>query len=89
MAPVRLAIALVFLYWFDFTIREVVDSILKPAFNRILGWSSLAAVVVVLVVYILNWPLAMYNISVSWNPPLNTSTFRPHGSVVFRSPVPH
>ncbi|KAF9644674.1 pleiotropic drug resistance ABC transporter [Thelephora ganbajun] len=45
-APVRLAIALVFLY-------------------RILGWSSLAAVAVVLAAYILNWPLAMYNILIT------------------------
>jgi len=42
---------------------------LKLALDRILGWSSLAAVVVVLVVYIFNYPLAIYNVSVSWNPP--------------------
>ncbi|PCH42091.1 pleiotropic drug resistance ABC transporter [Wolfiporia cocos MD-104 SS10] len=45
-APVRIGIALVFLY-------------------QILGWSSLAAVVVVLVAYVLNYPLAKYNIYIT------------------------
>ncbi|KAI0687745.1 P-loop containing nucleoside triphosphate hydrolase protein [Cytidiella melzeri] len=45
-SPVRLTIALVFLY-------------------NILGWSALAGVVVVLVAYILNYPLAKYNIYIT------------------------
>lgn len=32
---------------------------------RVLGWSSIAGVIVVLVVYILNYPLAKYNVYVS------------------------
>ena len=60
---------------------------LRLALDRILGWSSLAAVVVVLVVYILNYPLAMYNVSVSWNPPLTALHSDPAGPIVFRSPV--
>ncbi|TFK93706.1 P-loop containing nucleoside triphosphate hydrolase protein [Polyporus arcularius HHB13444] len=43
LAPVRLTIALVYLY-------------------RILGWSAFAAVIVTIVVYLLNWPLATYDI---------------------------
>ncbi|KAH9906597.1 ABC transporter type 1, transmembrane domain-containing protein [Fomitopsis serialis] len=46
LAPIRLTIALIFLY-------------------RILGWSSLAAVVVVVVAYVLNYPLAKYNVYVT------------------------
>ncbi|KAF8899072.1 hypothetical protein BD779DRAFT_1781441 [Infundibulicybe gibba] len=42
-SPVRLAIALIFLY-------------------QILGWSALSGVVVVLLAYIINYPLARYNI---------------------------
>ncbi|KAL6301359.1 P-loop containing nucleoside triphosphate hydrolase protein [Sparassis latifolia] len=45
-APVRLVIAMVFLY-------------------RVLGWSSLAPVVIVIVTYILNYPLAKYNIHIT------------------------
>ncbi|CDO75190.1 hypothetical protein BN946_scf184866.g31 [Trametes cinnabarina] len=43
LAPVRLIIAMVFLY-------------------RVLGWSAFAAVAIVLVVYILNYPLAKYDV---------------------------
>jgi hypothetical protein len=32
---------------------------------RVLGWSALSGVVVILLAYILNYPLAKYNISVS------------------------
>ncbi|TFY64349.1 hypothetical protein EVJ58_g2686 [Rhodofomes roseus] len=46
MAPIRLTIALIFLY-------------------RILGWSSMAAVIVVLVAYVVNYPLAKYNVYVT------------------------
>ncbi|EMD33950.1 hypothetical protein CERSUDRAFT_117480 [Gelatoporia subvermispora B] len=45
-APVRLTIAMVFLY-------------------QVLGWSSFAAVIVVLVAYVLNYPLVKYNIYVA------------------------
>ncbi|KAJ7751195.1 P-loop containing nucleoside triphosphate hydrolase protein [Mycena maculata] len=45
-SPVRLVIALVFLY-------------------QILGWSALSGVVVVLLAYIVNYPLAKYNIYVT------------------------
>ncbi len=31
---------------------------------RILGWSAFAAVIVTIVVYLLNWPLATYDIYV-------------------------
>ncbi|KIY50417.1 hypothetical protein FISHEDRAFT_64655 [Fistulina hepatica ATCC 64428] len=47
-APVRLVIALVFLY-------------------NVLGWSSLFSVVIVLAAYILNYPLATYNVYVTRN----------------------
>ncbi|KAI0326434.1 hypothetical protein GY45DRAFT_1373978, partial [Cubamyces sp. BRFM 1775] len=43
LAPVRLVIAMVFLY-------------------RVVGWSAFAAVAIVLVVYILNYPLAKYDV---------------------------
>ncbi|KAI8980033.1 P-loop containing nucleoside triphosphate hydrolase protein [Trametes punicea] len=43
LAPVRLIIAMVFLY-------------------RVLGWSAFAAVAIVLVVYVLNYPLAKYDV---------------------------
>ncbi|KAL7279294.1 hypothetical protein ACG7TL_007135 [Trametes sanguinea] len=43
LAPVRLVIAMIFLY-------------------RVLGWSAFAAVAIVLVVYILNYPLAKYDV---------------------------
>ncbi|CAK5280326.1 unnamed protein product [Mycena citricolor] len=46
MAPIRLTIALVFLY-------------------QILGWSALSGVVVVLVAYIVTYPLARYNVFVT------------------------
>ncbi|EIW86976.1 pleiotropic drug resistance ABC transporter [Coniophora puteana RWD-64-598 SS2] len=45
-SPLRLTIALVFLY-------------------RVLGWSAISGVFVVLIAYILNYPLAMYNISIT------------------------
>ncbi|KAG2044379.1 P-loop containing nucleoside triphosphate hydrolase protein [Suillus americanus] len=45
-SPVRLVIALVFLY-------------------RILGWSAMSGVVVILFAYILNYPLATYNIKIT------------------------
>ncbi|KAJ7040325.1 pleiotropic drug resistance ABC transporter [Mycena alexandri] len=47
-SPVRLVIALVFLY-------------------QILGWSALSGVVVVLLAYIVNYPLAKYNIYITRN----------------------
>ncbi|KAJ6621075.1 pleiotropic drug resistance ABC transporter [Mycena sp. CBHHK59/15] len=47
-SPVRLVIALVFLY-------------------QILGWSALSGIVVVLLAYIVNYPLAKYNIYVTRN----------------------
>ncbi|CAL1717117.1 unnamed protein product [Somion occarium] len=47
-APIRLAIAMTFLY-------------------QILGWSSLAGVVVVLLAYIVNYPLAKYNVYITRN----------------------
>lgn len=37
---------------------------LLTANDRILGWSALSGVVVVLVAYVLNYPLAKYNIYV-------------------------
>ncbi|KAI0775079.1 P-loop containing nucleoside triphosphate hydrolase protein [Trametes elegans] len=43
LAPVRLTIALIFLY-------------------RVLGWSAFTAVAIVVVVYILNYPLAKYDV---------------------------
>ncbi|KAI0636054.1 P-loop containing nucleoside triphosphate hydrolase protein [Trametes polyzona] len=43
LAPVRLTIALIFLY-------------------RVLGWSAFTAVAIVLVVYVLNYPLAKYDV---------------------------
>ncbi|KAI0833629.1 P-loop containing nucleoside triphosphate hydrolase protein [Trametes gibbosa] len=43
LAPVRLIIAMIFLY-------------------RVLGWSAFTAVVIVLVVYVLNYPLAKYDV---------------------------
>ncbi|OJT02453.1 ATP-dependent bile acid permease [Trametes pubescens] len=43
LAPVRLTIAMIFLY-------------------RVLGWSAFTAVVIVLIVYILNYPLAKYDV---------------------------
>ncbi|KAI0671861.1 P-loop containing nucleoside triphosphate hydrolase protein [Trametes maxima] len=43
LAPVRLAIAMVYLY-------------------RVLGWSSFTAVAIILVVYVLNYPLAKYDV---------------------------
>ncbi|KAG2149655.1 P-loop containing nucleoside triphosphate hydrolase protein [Suillus cothurnatus] len=45
-SPLRLVIALVFLY-------------------RILGWSAMSGVVVILLAYILNYPLATYNIKIT------------------------
>lgn len=36
------------------------------AFCRVLGWSSMAGVVVVIVAYILNFPLARYSVHVSF-----------------------
>ncbi|GLB35831.1 putative ABC transporter transmembrane region [Lyophyllum shimeji] len=45
-SPVRLTIALVFLY-------------------RILGWSALSGVVVIVLAYIINYPLATYNVSIT------------------------
>ncbi|THV07466.1 P-loop containing nucleoside triphosphate hydrolase protein [Dendrothele bispora CBS 962.96] len=45
-SPIRLVIALVFLY-------------------NVLGWSALSGVVVVLVAYVLNYPLAKYNIYIT------------------------
>ncbi|KIJ66220.1 hypothetical protein HYDPIDRAFT_26589 [Hydnomerulius pinastri MD-312] len=45
-SPVRLVIALVFLY-------------------RVLGWSAISGVIVVTVAYILNYPLATYNIRIT------------------------
>ncbi|KAF8167359.1 pleiotropic drug resistance ABC transporter [Crassisporium funariophilum] len=45
-SPVRIVIALVFLY-------------------QILGWSALSGVVVVLVAFLLNYPLAQYNLSIT------------------------
>ncbi|KAG1864676.1 P-loop containing nucleoside triphosphate hydrolase protein [Suillus subalutaceus] len=45
-SPLRLVIALVFLY-------------------RILGWSAMSGVVVILFAYILNYPLATYNIKIT------------------------
>ncbi|KAG5647717.1 hypothetical protein DXG03_008440 [Asterophora parasitica] len=45
-SPIRLTIALVFLY-------------------KILGWSALSGVVVILLAYIANYPLATYNISIT------------------------
>ncbi|KAF9469837.1 P-loop containing nucleoside triphosphate hydrolase protein [Collybia nuda] len=45
-SPIRLMIALVFLY-------------------QVLGWSALSGVVVILVAYALNFPLAKYNISIT------------------------
>ncbi|KAG5638391.1 hypothetical protein H0H81_000287 [Sphagnurus paluster] len=45
-SPVRLTIALVFLY-------------------QILGWSALSGVVVILLAYVLNYPLATYNVSIT------------------------
>ncbi|KAJ7786610.1 pleiotropic drug resistance ABC transporter [Mycena metata] len=47
-SPVRLVIALVFLY-------------------QILGWSALSGVVVVLLAYVVNYPLAKYNIYITRN----------------------
>ncbi|KAJ7170194.1 pleiotropic drug resistance ABC transporter [Mycena filopes] len=47
-SPVRLVIALVFLY-------------------KILGWSALSGVVVVLLAYVVNYPLAKYNIYITRN----------------------
>ncbi|KAJ7103247.1 P-loop containing nucleoside triphosphate hydrolase protein [Mycena belliarum] len=47
-SPIRLVIALVFLY-------------------QILGWSALSGVVVVLLAYVVNYPLAKYNIHVTRN----------------------
>lgn len=44
-SPVRIIIALVFLY-------------------QILGWSALSGVIVVVIAYVLNYPLAKYNIFV-------------------------
>jgi hypothetical protein len=40
-------------------------SLLTYCITRILGWSALSGVVVVLVAFILNYPLAQYDISVS------------------------
>ena len=34
---------------------------------RVLGWSALSGVAVILLAYLLNYPLAKYNISVSVN----------------------
>ncbi|KAF5368585.1 hypothetical protein D9758_002189 [Tetrapyrgos nigripes] len=45
-SPVRLVVALVFLY-------------------NVLGWAAISAVVLVLVAYVLNYPLAMYNIYIT------------------------
>ncbi|KAI3621779.1 abc transporter [Moniliophthora roreri] len=45
-SPVRLVIALVFLY-------------------KIMGWSALSGVVIVLVAYVLNYPLAKYNVYIT------------------------
>jgi hypothetical protein len=64
-APVRLTIALIFLHRFGFVASGLVDLFLKLALDRILGWSSLAAVMVILVAYVLNYPLAVCNIWVS------------------------
>ncbi|KAJ7109921.1 P-loop containing nucleoside triphosphate hydrolase protein [Mycena epipterygia] len=47
-SPVRLVIALVFLY-------------------QILGWSALSGVIVVLLAYVVNYPLAKYNIYITRN----------------------
>lgn len=62
-SPVRLVIALVFLYQYGLLSSSAVDHILT-LFIRILGWSALSGVAVILVAYVVNYPLAKYNISV-------------------------
>ena len=51
---------------------------------RILGWSALSGVVVILLAYLLNYPLAKYNISVSAESLLHRVLFDK-----FRSQDPH
>lgn len=61
-APIKLTIALVFLYLYVDRTQTVQRSHLV---DSIIGWSSLAGVAVVLAAYALNYPLAKYNISVA------------------------
>ena len=86
-APVRLTIALVFLYqsvhftclWLTLFINRIPRSVL--------GWSSLAGVLVVMVAWILNWPLARWNIWVIHFMP--SIVIMPQPFLYFRSPDPH
>jgi hypothetical protein len=61
-SPVRLVIALTFLY--QYVLLSLVLVLILRMCGRILGWSALSGVVVVLVAYALNYPLAKYNIDV-------------------------
>jgi len=63
-SPVRLVIALIFLYQYGIHFFSLTCAILLILVYRILGWSALSGVVVVLLAYVLNYPLAKYNISV-------------------------
>lgn len=45
----------------------MISTPLITSFPRILGWSALSGVAVIVVTYALNYPLATYNISVRSN----------------------
>jgi hypothetical protein len=62
-SPVRLAIALTFLY--QYVTHLTWPLVLISPTLRILGWSALAGVVVILLACVFNYPLAQYNIYVS------------------------
>ena len=66
LAPVRLAIALVYLYRQVSSSAPAADIVLRycPFPRRILGWSALTAVGVTIIVYLLNYPLGKYDVYV-------------------------
>lgn len=62
VSPVRLVIALTFLYQYGHLSLTTV--LMLTIRGRVLGWSALSGVAVVLVSYVVNYPLAKYNIYV-------------------------
>jgi hypothetical protein len=64
-APVRLTIALIFLYKCAFISLSFIIEMLTLLINRVLGWSSLISVAVVSIAWLFNYPLIQWNVRVS------------------------
>ena len=62
-SPIRLGIALAFLY--QYVMYSIVSRTSLLRCLRILGWSALSGIIVILLAYVFNYPLAQYNIFVS------------------------